>query len=36
VTLQQNFVIALMGMRQQARGQVLGIGVTKYSFRGER
>jgi len=35
VTLQQSFIVALMGMHQHSRGQVLGVGGTKYIFRGE-
>jgi len=35
MTLSQFFIVALMGMFQQARGQVLGFGGKKYIFRGE-
>jgi len=35
VTLLQFFIIALMGMYQQARGQVVGFGGTKYICMGE-
>jgi len=29
------FIVALMGIYQQARGQVLGFGEDKIHFRGE-
>jgi len=34
VTLPQFFIVALMGMCQQAHGQVLRFGGTKYIFKG--